>query len=86
MGMTGTHNGKPPHPPPSPIEEIEEIEDEDLDGDSIVDEEEYPEGDIRVIADALVTHDGEAIADVLQGIRDVLDKMNKILYKIATKP
>lgn len=71
-------------PQPSPIEEIEEIEDEDIDGDSEIDEE-YPEGDIRVIADALVTNDGEAIADVLQGIRDILDKMNKILYKIALK-
>lgn len=71
-------------PQPSPIEEIEEIEDEDIDGDSEIDEE-YPEGDIRVIADALVTNDGEAIADVLQGIRDILDKMNKILYKIAMK-
>jgi len=75
------------HPPaqPSPPAQspIEEIEDEDLDGDSIVSDEEY--ADIRVIADALVTNDGEGIADVMANIRDILDKTNKILYKIATK-
>jgi transcription antitermination factor NusA-like protein len=78
--MSRQHPEQPPALAQSPIEEIE---DEDIDGDSIVSDEEY--GDMRVIADALVTNDGEAIADVLQNIRDILDKMNKILYKIATK-
>lgn len=70
-------------PVPSPIEEIEELEDEDLDGESVM-EDEFPEGDFRVIADALVTNDGEAIADVLNGIREALEKTNRILYKMAT--
>lgn len=51
------------------------------DSESIMEEDEFPEGDIRVIADALVTNDGEAIADVMAGIRDALDTLGKVVYK-----
>lgn len=36
--------------------------------------------DLDNVLDCLVTTQGEAIADVMAGIRDALDKMNKILY------
>jgi len=64
-------------------EEVEITDDEDMpemeDGESIVDSE-YPENDIRMLADALITSNGEVIADVMAGIRDSLDKLNKVLY------
>ena len=41
---------------------------------------EYPDDDIRMLADALITSQGEVLADVMAGIRDALDKLNKILY------
>jgi hypothetical protein len=41
---------------------------------------EYPENDIRMLADALITSNGEVIADVMAGIRDAIEKLNKILY------
>lgn len=49
------------------------------DGESMVDSE-YPENDIRMLADALITSNGEAIADVMAGIRDALEKLTKVLY------
>jgi hypothetical protein len=51
----------------------------DEDGESVVDSE-YPENDIRMLADALITSNGEAIADVMAGIRDALEKLTKVLY------
>jgi hypothetical protein len=60
-------------------EEVEDRESHTYD-DSIVDSEDYMENDIRVVADSLITANGEVIADVLAGIRDALDKMNKVLY------
>ena len=58
--------------------EIEDLEDGEsgLDGESMVDSE-YPE---NMLADALITSNGEVIADVMAGIRDALEKMNKVLY------
>lgn len=49
------------------------------DENSIVDDE-YPDSDIRMLADALITSNGEVIADVMVGIREALDKLNKVLY------
>ena len=40
---------------------------------------EYPD-DIAHLIDCMVTVKGEALADVMAGIRDALDKLNKILY------
>ena len=44
---------------------------------------EYDEDPMHQISQLLLTEDGEAVADVLQGIRDALDKQNKILFKLA---
>jgi hypothetical protein len=46
--------------------------------ESIVDSEYGNE--LRMIADTLITGNGEVIADVFAGIRDALDKLNKVLY------
>jgi hypothetical protein len=57
---------------------------EAFDGESIVGSE-YPENDIRMLADSLITANGEVIADVFAGIRDALEKLNKILYNKLSK-
>ncbi len=68
-----------------PEEQPEDVQDDssqyeiDDDGESLVGSE-YPENDIRVLADTLITANGEAIADVMVGIRDALDKLTKVLY------
>jgi hypothetical protein len=33
-----------------------------------------------MLADALITSNGEAIADVMAGIRDALEKLTKVVY------
>ena len=48
--------------------------------DSVIESDEYPDDGIRVIADSLITANGEVIADVMAGIRDALEKLNKVLY------
>lgn len=60
-----------------------ELIDSELDSDI---ESEYPD-DIRLLADMLITSQGEVIADVMAGLKDTLDgikdsmeKLNKILY------
>lgn len=61
-------------------EEVEIVNDPyDTEEESLVDSE-YPENDIRMLADTLVTSNGEVIADVMAGIRDALEKLNKVLY------
>ena len=67
--------------PEVPEDEVLDLGSNLDDSESIVDEDEYPEGDVRVIADALVTNDGEAIADVMVGIRDALETISKVMYK-----
>jgi hypothetical protein len=69
-----------------PMVPQEEIQEGDISGESygqddesIVDSE-YPENDIQMLANTLITANGEVIADVMAGIRDSLDKLNKILY------
>lgn len=68
--------------PPTPVEE-----------DEVMDEEEEEEEDSEIGEDmdfsellynVLTTDDDESIANVLRGIRDGVDKQNKILYKIVT--
>ena len=46
--------------------------------DSVVDSEYGNE--LRMIADTLITANGEVLADVFVGIRDALEKLNKVLY------
>ena len=36
--------------------------------------------ELRMIADTLITANGEVLADVFVGIRDALEKLNKVLY------
>lgn len=53
--------------------------DSELDSDI---ESEYPD-DIRLLADTLISSQGEVIADVLAGLRDTLDGMKETMDKIA---
>jgi len=69
-----------------PLENLETVPEdmESLSGESYGSEvmgSEYPENDLRMVTDTLITSNGEVIADVLAGIRDSLEKMCKILYK-----
>ena len=69
-----------------PVEEATERQEHAEDSNSGGDDgesdlgSEYPENDIRMLADALITSNGEVIADVMAGIRDAIEKLNKILY------
>lgn len=38
----------------------------------------------EVVLSVLTTEDGESITNVLQGLRDAVEKQNKILFKIST--
>ena len=62
----------------------EEYEDEDEDEGFADDEEGFADESaaaIEQLTQLLMTDKGEPIADVLAGIRDALDKQNKILYR-----
>ena len=77
------------------LEEIEEIDNGGgkhvgfvLDSEDEYDEGEGEDGDeddlvcaVTQVGQLLVTEDGEAVADVLRGLVDALDKQNKILYR-----
>ena len=63
-------------------EDPPEEEDEFVDGDDDEDVDDY--FDLAQLAQLLVTEDGEPVADVLRGVRDALDKQNKILFKLAS--
>jgi hypothetical protein len=39
---------------------------------------------ISQLAQLLVTEEGQPVADIMVGIKDALDKHNKILFKIST--
>lgn len=80
-------------PPPEIVEEVpeEDLPDEEFPGepedhviDVDVDDEDEEYYDLAQLAQLLVTEDGEPIADVLSGVRDALDKHNKILFKLVT--
>ena len=55
-------------------DEDDEEEDDEEEGDELV-------GVVGQMGQLLMTDEGEAITDVLAGIRDALDKQNKILYR-----
>lgn len=59
-----------------PADEDEEDEDEELH-----EEDDELVATVGQLGQLLMTDDGEAITDVLAGIRDALDKQNKILYR-----
>lgn len=56
-------------------------EDEDLEeGDDLEIEDELATA-VGQLTQLMMTEEGEAISDVLHGIRDAIDKQNKILYR-----
>lgn len=70
-----------------PEDEMEELEPEDQedqeDQEDLEPEEEDDYFDLAQLSQLLVTEEGEPLADVLGGIRDALDKHNKILFKLV---
>ncbi len=64
-------------------EPVEPVDDDDIEEESdLPSEPEYDVYDgISQLAQLFVTEDGTPVADVLVGIRDALDKLNKILFK-----
>lgn len=64
-----------------PLDGGEEDDEEDDDDDEMHDE---LVGVVGQMGQLLMTDEGEAITDVLAGIRDALDKQNKILFRGLT--
>ena len=62
-----------------PVENVDDDEDED-DEDEIDDDAQMS----GLLYSLLTTEDDESITNVLKGIRDGIDRQNKILYKIST--
>ena len=62
-----------------PVESVDEDEDDDCDDE--IDDDAQMSG---LLYSLLTTEDDESITNVLKGIRDGIDKQNKILYKIST--
>lgn len=56
------------------IEDVEDIDDDD-------DEEDALTTAVGQLTQLMMTEEGEAITDVLNGIRDSIEKQNKILYR-----
>lgn len=72
-----------------PAEEEEVVEDVDVDDDDDEDEdlesfEEDMFDPMQQLTQLLVTEDGVPLVDVLQGIRESIDKQNKILFKLVS--
>lgn len=67
---------------PEPETDDEE-DDDDMDCDEC-DDDFDDEDPLFHISQLLVTEDGEAVSDVLAGVRDALEKLNKIVFKLAT--
>lgn len=68
------------------IELVEEFDDEEDDDDDDDEEDEYEDQAelttaVGQLAQLLMTEEGEAITDVLSGLRDAIDKQNKILFR-----
>jgi hypothetical protein len=74
----------------APLSEVPEEEDiesgsEFTDDDDEDDDDDEMEFDpISQLAQLLVTEEGQPVADIMVGIKDALDKHNKILFKIST--
>ena len=62
-----------------PMENVDDDEDDDCDDE--IDDDAQMSG---LLYSLLTTEDDESITNVLKGIRDGIDKQNKILYKIST--
>ena len=76
-----------PHIPEDAAVVIEDVEDADEDAeDEDAEYDEYEEGEydpVQHITQLLVTEEGLPVADVLLGIKESLDKLGKIHYKIV---
>lgn len=76
------------------VAEEEFVDDENAEEESDEGSSEYTDDDedddglefdpISQLAQLLVTEEGQPVADILVGIKDALDKHNKILFKIST--
>ena len=62
-----------------PMENVDDEDDDDCDDE--IDDDAQMSG---LLYSLLTTEDDESITNVLKGIRDGIDKQNKILYKIST--
>lgn len=61
--------------------EYGEDDDEEMDDDS---EEEEDYDAVEQLCQLMVAEDGTPVADIMLGIRDALERHNKILYKAVT--
>ena len=68
--------------PQDEAEQEEEFDDEDEDDEDSEDGEEYDP--TEQLCQLMMSEDGTPIADILLGIRDALERHNKILYKAVT--
>ena len=64
-----------------PVENVDDEDDDDCDDEIDDDDAAQMSG---LLYSLLTTEEDESIANVLKGIRDGIDKQNKILYKILT--
>ncbi len=75
-------------PVPTEIDVVEDsddaVDDSEYSDDDDDDDEELEFDPISQLAQLLVTEEGQPVADILVGIKDALDKHNKILFKIST--
>jgi TATA-binding protein-associated factor Taf7 len=77
-------------PEDQPEDQPEAEEDLDMSEDDDQEDDEDQDGfedddyfDLAQLSQLLVTEEGEPLADVLKGIRDALDKHNKILFRLV---
>lgn len=77
-------NNQQPQTSDDRAEEEEPVEDEEEydDDEDSEDEEEYDP--TEQLCQLMMSEDGTPIADILLGIRDALERHNKILYKAVT--
>lgn len=60
----------------------EEVSEDEEGEDGFEEDDDY--FDLAQLSQLLVTEEGEPLADVLKGIRDALDKHNKILFRLVS--
>jgi hypothetical protein len=69
-------------------EGAEQEEEEEFDGEDDEDDEDSEDGEeydpTEQLCQLMMSEDGTPIADILLGIRDALERHNKILYKAVT--
>ena len=73
-----------PEEPEEDTEFTDDEDDEDEDDDEDDEDDEMEFDPISQLAQLLVTEEGQPVADIMVGIKDALDKHNKILFKMST--